>query len=175
MGKNQKIFTAQEKKGIKSRDHNVTRIALKITTSLLIYIDRGLVKYLSCQLHGVTNGYCVNYVTDWGWIRCFDLQFRISSDGRGREKGMSLNQIKIYRPGAIQLALNLLTFRVYLHTHFISWNFVGFLWVTKRCNILYWGFIQKMMIHPLGVLFEENAFLNGSLAIYGTRQLATHN
>ena len=28
---------------------------------------------------------------------------------------MSLNQIKIYRPGVIQLALNLLTF-VYLHT-----------------------------------------------------------
>jgi len=37
------------------------------------------------------------------------------------------------------------------------------------------GFILKMMIHRLGVLFEENAFLNGSLAIYGTRQLATHN
>ena len=40
------------------------------------------------------------------------------------------------------------------------------------------GFL-KIVIHRLGVLFEnateENAFLNGSLAIYGTRQLATHN
>ena len=95
---------------------------------------------------------------------------------------MSLNQIKIYRPGVIQLALNLLTF-VYLHTLTITaikkFPSNGICKKFRFCKKMEQRWFLKMVIHRLGVLFEnateENAFLNGSLAIYGTRQLATHN
>ena len=101
-----------------------------------------MVKCILCQLFGVANEFCANYVKNLGWIRFRDLQFIISSDERGELNGMSSNQIKIYWLGQSNFQQ-----RFYSEDGDSSLEYVVF----RKC------------------------ILNGSLAIYGSKQLATHN